>query len=80
MPFVYGVKDAKALDMEEDYIEHIVAKIGTNIVFELNTSSTLRVDPFFRFTFNAPKKSGRLEIIVTDNQGKKRSFYKEYKI
>ena len=75
-----GKKDAKALDMKEDYIEHIVAKIGSNIVFELKTSSILRVDPFFRFTFNAPKKSGRLEIIVTDNQGKRKRFYKEYTI
>jgi hypothetical protein len=75
-----GKKDAKALDMKEDYIKHIVAKIGNNVVFDFETSATLRVDPFFRFTFNAPKKSGKLEIVVTDNQGNKKRFYKDYTI
>ena len=75
-----GEKEAKSLKMKADYIVHVVGKVNKKIVFDFNTSARLRVDPFFRFTFNAPKKSGKLEIVVTDNRGKTQSFYKAYKI
>ncbi len=75
-----NAKNATELDLKADYIEHVVGKIGEKIVFDFYTTASLRADPFFRFTFNAPKKSGRLEIVLTDNLGKKKSFYKEYEI
>ncbi len=73
-------EEAKPLALKADYIEHVVGKIGQKVVFDFHSSARLRSDPFFRFTFNAPKKSGILEMIVTDNRGKKRSFYKAYEI
>jgi hypothetical protein len=73
-------KDAKVLNLDADFIEHVVGKVGKKVVFDFDTSSMLRSDPFFRFTFNSPTKSGKLEITVTDNKGKSRVFYKVYEI
>ena len=71
-------EEAKELALEPDFIKHVVGKVGKKVVFDFETTSMLRADPFFRFTFNAPKKSGKLEIVVTDNRGLKKRFYKEY--
>ena len=66
--------------VDTSYIKHVIGKVGKKVVFDFHCSSSLREDPFFRFTFNAPKASGKLEIIVTDNKGEKKSFYKAYEI
>jgi len=66
--------------LASDYIEHVIGKIGDRVVFDLHTSSMLRVDPFFRFTFKTPTKSGKLEISVIDNHGNHREFYKAYEL
>lgn len=66
--------------LKSSYIKHIVGRIGNKIVFDFHCSSILREDPFFRFTFNAPNISGKLEIVVTDNKGEKKHFYKAYEI
>ncbi len=55
---------------QADFITHILAKVNSNVVFDVATSPHLSRNPFFKFKYNYEGGGDTLELIVKDNQDK----------
>jgi sulfur-oxidizing protein SoxZ len=61
---------AKKKGVEANFITHITAKVGDNIVYDASTSQFWSKNPQFKFKFKGAKKGDKLEITWTDLSGK----------
>jgi len=61
---------AKAKGKEANFITHITAKVGENVVYDVSTSQFWSKDPQFKFKFKGAKKGEKLDITWTDLLGK----------
>ncbi len=52
------------------YITHITGTVNGKVVYDVDATSGISKDPFFKFYFTGAKKGDKLEIKWVDNQGK----------
>lgn len=69
---------AKAKNVEANFITHITAKVGERVVFDVSTSQFLSKDPQFKFKFKG-KAGEKLVITWIDLSGQTVTEDKEIK-
>lgn len=52
------------------YITHIQASANGKVVYDVDASSGISKNPYFKFYFDGAKKGDTLEVKWMDNQGK----------
>jgi len=61
--------EAKSKKAEANFITSMIAKVGTEVVFEASTSQFLSKDPFIQFSFKGENKGKMLEFTWVDLKG-----------
>jgi sulfur-oxidizing protein SoxZ len=61
--------EAKRAKKEANFITHITAKVGGEVVFEVSTSQFLSKNPYLKFSFNGGEKGQEVEIAWVDLKG-----------
>lgn len=52
------------------YITHLQASANGKVVYDVDASSGISKNPYFKFSFKGAKKGDMLEVKWMDNQGK----------
>jgi predicted secreted protein len=73
-----GIEQAKKGKIEQDYINHISASVGNRIVYDTSLSAYIYQNPIIKFNYKYKNGGDILNIIATNNKGKK--FYQDKKI
>ncbi len=71
--------EAKKKGKEANFITSMVAKVGSEVVFEASTSQFLSKNPFIQFKFKGENKGKEVEFTWTDLKGNTRTDKKKIK-
>ena len=71
--------EAKKKKKEANFITSMVAKVGSEVVFEASTSQFLSKNPFIQFKFKGENKGKEVEFTWTDLKGNTRTDKKKIK-
>ena len=66
----YQAERQKGDRNKADFITHILAKVGANVVFDVTTGPDLSKNPFIQFKYGYEGGGDTLELIVKDNNGR----------
>lgn len=62
-----------------NFITHVVAKLGDEVVYEVTTSQFLSKNPYLKFAFKGEHKGEKVTITWTDLSGKTKTGSKKIK-
>jgi sulfur-oxidizing protein SoxZ len=76
-------QEAEKKKVDVNFITHVIAKLGDEVVYEVSTSQFLSKNPYMQFVFNAEaagaKKGDKVEVNWVDNTGKTKKGGKKIK-
>jgi sulfur-oxidizing protein SoxZ len=64
--------------IKPEYINHIIAKVGDKVVYEVSMSGFMSENPLVKFKFKG-KKGEKVVFTTTDNNGKTQTGKKKIK-
>ena len=71
--------EAKKKNKEANFITYMIAKVGSEIVYEASTSQFLSKNPFIQFKFKGSNKGKKVVFTWTDLKGDSRTDKKKIK-
>ncbi len=72
-------QEAEKKKVPVNFITHVVAKVGDELVYEVTTSQFLSKNPYLKFAFKGENKGKEVSITWTDLSGKTKTDSKKIK-
>jgi sulfur-oxidizing protein SoxZ len=72
-------QEAEKKKVDVNFITHVVAKLGDEVVYEVSTSQFLSKNPYLKFAFQGEHKGKEVSITWTDLSGKTKTDSKKIK-
>lgn len=72
-------QEAEKKKVPVNFITHVIAKVGDEVVYEVSTSQFLSKNPYLKFSFKGDHKGKEVSITWTDLSGKSKTDSKKIK-